>query len=758
MNAPPLPPLRPEVRSALRRLRWRIRGYGLLYGLLTLLSVAGAVFWVWLALDYLPVWLGHDEPDRPTRVVLLIGFSTLGAAVAYWGLVRRVLVRLPDRAMAMLLERRFGQFQDALLTSVELAQNPRHAQAFHRQLLAHTFHQAAEKVAQVELGAVFRWRPLARAALVALVAGGSVGGFAWAAPQAFELWVRRALLLQDVLWPRLHHIQVQGPRRRKVARGDDVTILVRADARKRIPRTVRLEYQFLEDGLRGSENMIREGTPRQGFQLFTYTFRDLTQSLRFDAVGGDHRVRDYWILVVDSPSAELKIHCVYPAYMQDPQHQRYTPRTLPVSGVMELPQGTQVTVLGRSTKPLREVWAVFSGEEKSFSKRRQQVQLTSARAFQLELPPLNQDLSVEFELLDTDGIRNKQPIRLALVAVPDQPPEVDIRLVGIGTAVTPQVRIPLRGEVRDDYGIKQVQWLYQVDQGPEVRVPLVAEAQRRTQIQWHQDPLPALDFRQLVQQALKQLRQKEASPDRQKIQQALAPYQLQPGQKLVLTVVASDACTLGSGPQEGQGQRFLLDVVSPEELRAILAAQELNLRKRLEQILEEIRQTQDALNQLPAEWDKQKDLALLRVQRARQNSEKNANEVLGVALGFEDIRQQFLNNRMDNPEVDRRLAQQIAQPLRQVAQELFPELDLRLQQLQQALEQSSNPEQLLSPCQEQIAQIILRLEEVLQNMLELETFEEAIQLVREIIEEQKQLREKTKQYRIRRLTRPKSNR
>ncbi len=758
------PTIRPEVQKALGRLRRKIRRYVFFRGVLVLLAWLGLVFWASLALDWLPVALGHDEPGHQTRVFLLGLYALLTLGVTFWWLLRRLFVRLPDRAMAVLLERRFQEFHDSLITTVELGQEPEHAQAFDTRLLEHTFQEAAQQVRQVPLSQVFRLRPLVQAGVLAAAAVLSVGAFAAAAPEAFHIWFRRTLLLQDLRWPRRHHIEVEGPRVRKVARGDDVTVLVRADAAKRIPRTVRLEYQFA-DGTWGEENMTREGVPEQGYQLFSYTFRDLAQSVRFDAVGGDHRVRDYVIQVVDSPTAELALHCVFPQYMVDPEHGLYTPRTLPVTGVMELPQGTQITVLARTNKPLQKAWARLPADKEDQGEREVSLELTGPRSFQLRIDSLDRDMVIQFRLLDRDGIENKRPIRLALVAVPDQPPEVDIRLLGIGTAVTPDVRIPLAGKIRDDYGVARVWWSYRLDEAPEVKVPLAADAKHRTEILWDEDDSPVLDFRQLRLQALERLRQsRKDSEEKQppeEDEKALAPYRLVPGQKLVLTVVASDACTLSGGPNSAQGQRYLLDVVTAEELRAILAAQELNLRRRLEQILEEVRETQDSLLRVqfaPREGEGARndplEVAALRVQRARQNSEKNRNEVLGVSVGFDDIRRQFINNRMYNKEIDERIRGRIAAPLRQVAEEMYPELDRLLAQLQENLARPEKRNQLLEKSQKQLAEIILRLENVLQNMLELESFEEAIQLIQEIIQEQKQLTEKTKKYRIRRLLNP----
>ena len=54
-------------------------------------------------------------------------------------------------------------------------------------------------------------------------------------------------------------------------------------------------------------------------------------------------------------------------------------------------------------------------------------------------------------------------------------------------------------------------------------------------------------------------------------------------------------------------------------------------------------------------------LRLLRVQRALLQSQKSAQEILGVATTFDDIREELVNNRIDTADRKSRLQEQIAQ-------------------------------------------------------------------------------------------------
>ena len=49
----------------------------------------------------------------------------------------------------------------------------------------------------------------------------------------------------------------------------------------------------------------------------------------------------------------------------------------------------------------------------------------------------------------------ERPFRVFLTAIEDQPPQIEVMLKGIGSAVTPDVIIPIRGKISDDYGIEK---------------------------------------------------------------------------------------------------------------------------------------------------------------------------------------------------------------------------------------------------------------------------------------------------------------
>ena len=465
--------LEPALASLLARLRRRIRSYVWADGVAVVLVVVGAAFWVSLALDWM------FEPPRLLRILELSGLAAAVAYVVFRFLLQRLFVRLPDRNMALLVERQFGEFRDSLLTAVELSQQPEHAADFNAEMLAYTHRDALARSARVDLGRIFNVAPLARriSLAVALVATAFV--FAVLATSAFGTWARRSLLLSDELWPRTTRLLVEGFDERghaKIARGSDWNLVVKADAAlgREIPEIVQVRYTTAE-GARGRENMSREGLVAPGqasFQNYSHTFKGVLAALEFYVRGGDDREGPYHLDVVDSPTiSRMTLHCEYPPYM------RREPRDIPVAGLVQLPRGTLITIEAEANKPLVSVQIDDVGDQNAPVTH--QLELAQERgeprtSFQFALPKLDGDKTLLFLLRDSDGIRSRDAVRLSLAAIPDEPPQVNVQLKGIGTAITSLARLPAAGEVSDDYGVAKIWFDYHVDDGPPRQQPFGA--------------------------------------------------------------------------------------------------------------------------------------------------------------------------------------------------------------------------------------------------------------------------------------------
>jgi hypothetical protein len=760
----PASALSAQISSLLSRLRWRIRAYVWAEGLALAAVWIGLTFWLGLALDYVPVRLGASEMPLAARVTLLVVVAAVLAYLLYRWVWRRGFVPLASRSMAVLLERRFPDFHDSLLTAVELRSRPPSAWDFNPHMLAQTDRQALACVDHVRLRQVFNFMPLARNATLATIVLASVVLFGLVASDAFATWVNRFYFLSDQPWPRRTYIELLAfpDRNQKAAKGSSVTIRVRADAtRPTRPPDVCTIYYRTEEGERGRVHMTKSGSVRDGFQEYRYAerpFKGILSSIRFDVVGDDHRLRDNQLVVVDSPNViRVELDCELPAYTQlVPRSQLWRPG-------IGLPKGSRVAIRAQSNKDLRAVRIEDVQSRETAELPIDQASQPLSRRFSHIIDPLDRNQILDVTLTDTDGIVSQRPHRITLDVVQDQPPTVDVVLRGIGAAVTADARLPVLGTISDDYGVDRA-WFELEMEGAERR-------QFPCQIAAGQKVDDALDLRV----------ERSAEPN---------PLRLQEGGKLVVTVMAADKYNLGGGPNVGQGDRHELDVVTPSDLLALLEARELGLRRRLERMIVEMQETRDSLarvkdqdeslldrgtepedaaaeqasgekvtRETPAEAapsnesDRADALRALRVERAVQHSQRAAQEVLGIAASFDEIRDELINNRVDSEDRRQRIETQISTPLKQIARDLFPQWDERLKELEGQLAGPAVADATDAAVQ-QADRILAAMEAVLANMLEVEDYNELVDMVRSLIREQQELAERTKREQRKRLLGP----
>jgi hypothetical protein len=319
--------------------------------------------------------------------------------------------------------------------------------------------------------------------------------------------------------------------------------------------------------------------------------------------------------------------------------------------------------------------------------------------------------------------------------IADELPEVAVQLRGIGSAVTPQATIPLVGTIVDDHGVAESWIETQVGTKSSHRQNLsnIADTSRKN-VELGRFDLAAIDPQ--TQQRL---------------------LLLEPGQQITLSTKARDAYDLDPQPHVGSSQRFVLDVVTDSQLRALLEKRELGLRQRFEALHEKMISTRELLARIeldpkneqgqPLSAEEQAQLRerdKLRVVGVLQNVTQTGFETNGVAEGFDDIVVELQNNRIDTEELTQRLGRDIAEPLRAVAGELLPELERRVQLLPAALDNPGENSKSLADSLIQADEVVTAMQRILDRMLELESYNELVELLREIVADQKQLNEETK--------------
>lgn len=357
-----------EAIEVLNRLKSRIRLYVLFEGLALVLVLLGALFWGSFLVDWCYFQLSRLELPRWFRAsVLVAGIGLLTFGLVAW-VALRLLRSLRSKALALVLERRFPELDDRLITAVEAADGiVAEESPITSAMLRQTIADAARTAGTLDLGGVFDKRPIRRAVLIATVLMASILGLAVTNSAAMERWIHGYLNLRDGYWPRETELVVRvvtqpGDRVRdfvdgrfKHAKGTDLTLQVDVPAGKKAPSQVRLDAR-----LANGRGMVRVLMTRIGEEPFRHTLPGLLDDVELWVTGGDFtNATPYRVQVVQPPDTRhIELHCLYPEYTGLNQRQRgevvREPRKVDGAQI-SLPLATDFVLDVAANKPLQHI-------------------------------------------------------------------------------------------------------------------------------------------------------------------------------------------------------------------------------------------------------------------------------------------------------------------------------------------------------------------------------------------------------------------
>ena len=792
-----------NIRRLLSAVRWRIRWLVLLEGIALALICLVALFWVALAVDYLPVKFGFQELSKPARTIILGVSGLVLLSIFYTTIVKRIFVSLQDRSLSLLVEQKHPQFAESLITTVDI-ESGKTGLGSEPSLLQLSREKANRLAADVDAKSVLNDSHVRRYLNVAVVALSSLIVFAILNPTSLRTAFARLYGLDQQRWERESHLEWGGlkaeydspvsgipefdqpiataevsagqPTTLRVAKGATLNLTIRArsadelpeakTAPKKLPRSCKFHFETA-GGNYGSQTLNKAGGVRDGWQTYRLQGAPLsaiTDELSFTILGGDFRLGPYRISVVDEPIVtETELDCSFPKYMQDENSMRGSARTISWQGKTELPYGTRVNMRITCSKPLQKVYVVGSNsvgsenadDEDQINAVHQMATITDT-GFEFAIDDLVESTAIQFYLVDTDSILAPSPHTVSLSPIADQPPVVEAALVGIGSSITPSAVLPIKGTVEDDYDVDAV-WM-------EIETPVTDILQTEVAVTRSGDLEASFDFQEMAM----------------KEDGFVLPTS---GAEISLVTKASDRFDLGEGANVGIGDAYTLTVVSAAQLLQILEQLEVGQRKRLELIFNEVSDVREYLirtrkqNQrspielLPGEIStdadanafddssqqtrQRNDLRKLFAQRAILQIDKSSKEIVGVAESFEDIRLQLINNRVDSEDRKIRLAKKIVSPLRQIPTGVMMELRSVVAQLETELkpQMSESTDADTAGLTESAIQLtdktLISIDDVLSILVKYETQNELLDIVRRMIAEQEELLDQTKKLRQR---------
>jgi hypothetical protein len=535
----------------------------------------------------------------------------------------------------------------------------------------------------------------------------------------------------------------------RVPSGSAGVLHIAANAeQKQVPEVCTIFYET-RAGAAGRANLRRIGSSESGWQEFILDgppLDSVSDDLELSVVGLDFRLDNLKLLAVDPAVVkDMQLLLRYPEYLGRTLI-RSKEETLAYRSGMLIPQGTEVSLLGVASTDLKAAQFVRRRSSATASEAtRTPVVIESVESqgseFTINLGTMDTSQMVEIRLIDSFGLASDQIPRYLLGVQEDTLPEVATRLNGIGNAVTPEAVIPIRGTIQDDHGIKDASIELTRSDEESIRLPLSIE-----------------DSEQLSAEIdLRELGEKQG-------------FSLTPGDSLVLLVTATDYFDLNEELHTGIGQPKQLQIVTADDLLVLLDREELELRQRLEIIISELEQLRDSLDGLAVqdlptafqaalglqyvnmqangtaqkENERQQRMLALKAQQAVLQGDKSQQEILGIAVNVDEIRKQLVNNRIDSYDRQQRLSEKVHQPLTEMLAAEYPQLSSDLTELQTAA-MSGRCSNEAQAALRSLNSVLTRLSEVKDNMKYLESFNEIIDLVRSLLEDQDQVLKKTEE-------------
>ncbi len=783
----------PSIGQKLVDLRGLISRFVVSQSLIILAIWFLAAFWTFGLLDYVPAKLGAAESPQAVRVVMLVLLGTVSLYLLYRFLWQRWKVRWSDSSLALLIENKHPEFQSALVTTVQAARPTAMVQTSIEEhplrpgLLGLARDRASELIESVDVNALVRFRPLQIQLVVLGVLLGSSCVVALVQPGWTFHWAKRFFALSDIPWPRSTELGVDGiemdvptftgrntrqrylvPFRDGVAsvpKGQACQLKTWAKLSGKIVPEVCTVYYRDTAGNRGRANMRRltADKQQQPFVLDGPPLESVNDSLWLSVTGGDARISDLKLRSVEAPLVtELQINVTYPEYLQRSTKTTWGNETIPYRTGMRLPQGSQLELLLKTNKSVErcDFVIVRAGDSAEKSQPEQTMAISEKQsAFQMPLGSLDGNLLLEMRLWGEDGICSSRVQQFVISAINDQPPQVDLVLQGIGTSITENAMLPMVGKIKDDYDVKDA-WVETVlDANPLLKTPLSIQP----------------DGKAVSQLDLKVMRDG-------------GQLDAKVGSTLGLNVAAEDYLNLRNEPHVGRASPIQLAVVTPEQLRILLERRELAMRARLEQIIGELSQMRDLLvnmqraskDTLPA-TEKEKDrgaatdaaaptdasaemdaaeaeensparrerMQMLRSQQAESQMTKSEGELRGVEREISQINQELINNRIDSIDKRSRLEDKIRKPLLDVLDVAWAPMATDIRAIEKNFSKPTKSDaslsELLPSSIAKSNQIIASLTAILNDMIDIQDFNEVLDMVRGMIEDQSKVLEKTKQ-------------
>ncbi|MBI5360123.1 MAG: hypothetical protein HZA48_06015 [Planctomycetes bacterium] len=436
------------IEEKISWLRSRIRYLYIMEGLAKILIV----FSLFCIITFVIDWSLRDIPSY-VRIVFLISGILILLYSLYKYAVYPLTRKITDDDIILLVERRFPELKEMLISAFQLARVTGPDDKFNSpQLVELLVLKAGEESRKIDFSKVVSAAEPKKFLATATVFLAVITVYAAAYPQNFGIWFKR-IFGADAQWPRRTFVTgVEMAPGNVIAKGDDITI--KAIIGGRVPSRAELE-EYASDDIGRTET---HETKVSGEDEFNFTIERVSESFSFRIFAGDNQSELYNVTVLPPPELEeVSVAYHYPSYT------RMTDMT-EMNGHIKAPVGTVVTINGRSNIPIKQSELIIGRPPDDRA-----VPMTAVNSGQ----PNNQmhfsgtltvltDSEYKIRLVATNGLASRNPVKYFINAEMDTPPQLKVVEPGIDKLVTSNAVIPIVTEVSDDFGIKNISISYKL--------------------------------------------------------------------------------------------------------------------------------------------------------------------------------------------------------------------------------------------------------------------------------------------------------
>ncbi len=669
--------------------------------------------------------------------LLLAAAAWAGFAFLAWRYWVRPLGAVPNLATFTQLVEERRDFRDLLRAALEFSQRGVPV-GLSSDLVGVTVDRAYDEAKGLHLTQLFEFPHRRRDALTAAAALAAIVVLCVVAPNAPGR-VARGLAFQ---WPAPGEIQygaldaVSGDR--TVLAGESVDVVVRENG----PQAPEMVLRFNDTGdLWKSRNLlpVAQAEPRD----YTFRFDDVRSDLTYRFESGRRHTPDHRITVVQRPIvSQLRLRLVPPPYTGHKPIELEEGR-----GDAVALRGTRVEIEALASSPLASAQVVPDAADAAGAAATLPEPLpmqTQGKTFRAHFV-LRGDMPYHFELVDSLGHSNADPVTYRLSAVEDREPYVEMRAPGQDIDLPPSQQVPMGIYAADDYGISKMTLFYRAEQSEPAPETGMEPEKTGGETAWSHR---AIDVRgtSATDPDGRPLGAGTPAEVLQSFTWSVADAGLFPGDAMLYFVEVEDNDAV-SGHKKARTQTFRLRLQTMSELYAKIHQGDEKRMTQLDDAIEKGRQLKDKYEKLARElkktpdvdWQKQKE-----IEGALEKQKQLAEQVQKIA---EDL-EKSVSKMQDQQAVSQEIAQKMDEIRKLMEQVQDETMKKYMEQLQEAMKQIS-PEEVqrameqMKGSQEEFMKRLERTKSLLEQLKRSQDLDAMVERVAELLHNQEQIGEKT---------------